>query len=284
MSATLRAFGPADIQTCGVIVYEAFAAFSARTGFPPAFPSVETATALVRNLAEDRTTFGVVAEQDGRVVGSNFLTMGDRIGGVGPVTVSPSMQGSGVGRQLMQAVINEGLKLDGVRLVQDSANILTVCLYAALGFEVREPLLAMVGTPQERSRRGEQVRPLEKQDFAACNELCAQIHGFNRASDVNKASEPFVVIRNGRITGYLTSATLYQISHCIAETEDDMRALLSGASAATGKPVAFLLPTRQASLLRWCLSNEFKAVRPMTLMAMGAYKEPAGAWFPSIWY
>jgi GNAT superfamily N-acetyltransferase len=284
MSAILRPFGPADIQPCGIVVYEAFTAFAARTGFPPSFPSVEIATALVRNLVEDRTIFGVVAEQDGQVVGSNFLTMGDRIGGVGPVTVSPAAQSSGIGRRLMQAVINQGLKLDGIRLVQDSSNILTVCLYAALGFEVQEPLLGIVGTPREELRPGEQVRPLKKQDLATCNKLCAQIHGFDRASDLDRAREPFVVIRNGRITGYLTSATLYQTSHGIAETEEDMTALLCGASAATGKPVALLLPTRQASLLRWCLSNGFKAQRPMTLMAMGAYNKPAGAWFPSLWY
>jgi predicted N-acetyltransferase YhbS len=284
MSATLRPFGSADIQPCGLVVYEAFAAFAARTGFPPSFPSVEIATAVVRNLVEDRRTFGIVAEQDGRPVGSNFLTMGDSIGGVGPVTVSPATQGSGIGRQLMQAVINQGLKLDGIRLVQDSSNILTVCLYAALGFEVQEPLLGIVGTPRKELRPGEQVRPLGKQDLAAGNELCARIHGFSRASDLDRAREPFVVTRNGRITGYLTSATLYQSSHGVAETEEDMQALLCGASAATGKPVALLLPTRQASLLRWCLANGFKAQRPMTLMAMGAYNKPVGAWFPSLWY
>jgi hypothetical protein len=210
--------------------------------------------------------------------------MGDRIGGVGPVTVSPSVQGSGVGRQLMQAVINQGRALDGIRLVQDSANILTVSLYAALGFEVKEPLLAVAGTPHERPSRDWDVRLLETQDIAACNELCTQIHGFDRASDVDKAREPFVVVREGRVTGYLTSATLWQTSHGVAETEQDMQALLSGSSAITGKPVALLLPTRQASLFRWCLSNDFKAQRPMTLMAMGAYNEPEGTWFSSLWY
>jgi predicted N-acetyltransferase YhbS len=283
MSATLRPINQADVDACGVIVYKAFAAFATRTGLSPSFPTIEIATTLVRNLTDDAATFGVVAERDGKVIGSNFLTMGDRIGGVGPVTVSPSIQGSGVGRRLMQAVISQGRELDGIRLVQDSANILTVSLYAALGFEVKEPLLAIAGTPREIWWDC-QVRPLGAQDVAACNELCTRIHGFNRAYDVDNAQEPFVAIRDGRVTGYLTSATLWQSSHGVAETEQDMQALLSGSSAATGKPVALLLPTRQASLLRWCLSNSFKALRPMTLMAMGAYNKPGGVWFPSLWY
>jgi predicted N-acetyltransferase YhbS len=284
VNATIRPVERSDIEACGTVIYEAFAAFAARTGFPPSFPSIEAATAIARNLVEDRTAFGVVAEQGGRLIGSNFLTMGDRICGVGPVTVTPSVQGSGVGRMLMQAVINRGKGAEGIRLVQDSANILSVSLYATLGFEVKEPLLVIAGTPPEGLPRGWQVRPLERRDVAECNKLCTRIHGIDRAADVDKAREPFVVIHDDRITGYLTSATFWQTSHGIAETEQDMQALLSGASTATGKPVALLLPTRQARLFRWCLLNGFQVQRPMTLMAMGTYQAPAGVWFSSVWY
>jgi hypothetical protein len=199
---------------------------------------------------------GVVAEQDGRLVGSNFLTMGDQIGGIGPVTVSPAVQGSGVG---------------------------TISLYAALGFQVREPLLALVGTLRESTPRDQLVRPLGPEDIPACEELCIRVHGSGRTSDVRKASEPFVVTRGGRLTGYLTSATRWQASHGVAESEHDMQALLAGSSAATGRPVALLLPTRQASLFRWCLVNGLKGHRAMTLMSMGAHNHPSGTWFPSLY-
>jgi hypothetical protein len=48
--------------------------------------------------------------------------------------------------------------------------------------------------------------------------------------------------------------------------------------------LSFLLPVRQANLLRWCLSEGFGAVLPMTLMAMGKYQEPASCYMPSILY
>jgi hypothetical protein len=35
-------------------------------------------------------------------------------------------------------------------------------------------------------------------------------------------------------------------------------------------------------LLRWCLSNGLHIVQPMTLMSIGLYNEPDGAWMPSV--
>jgi hypothetical protein len=72
-------------------------------------------------------------------------------------------------------------------------------------------------------------------------------------------------------------------NHGVAETEADMRALIAGAAASAG-PVSLLLPVRQASLSRWCLGEGMRVVKPMTLMAMGAYQEPRGCWFPSVFY
>lgn len=43
-----------------------------------------------------------------------------------------------------------------------------------------------------------------------------------------------------------------------------------------------LVPTRNAALFRWCLENGLRVVQPMTLMTIGLYNEPAGAYLPSI--
>ena len=67
----------------------------------------------------------------------------------------------------------------------------------------------------------------------------------------------------------------------VAESEADMRALLLGVAAATAAPLALLVPTRQPSLLRWCLAEGLRAEKPLTLMAMGKYQEPQGCYFPS---
>jgi hypothetical protein len=37
-------------------------------------------------------------------------------------------------------------------------------------------------------------------------------------------------------------------------------------------------------LFRWCLDNGLRVVEPMTLMSVGLYNEPVGAFFPSVLY
>ena len=63
-----------------------------------------------------------------------------------------------------------------------------------------------------------------------------------------------------------------------------MKALLLGAGDMNSQPLSFLLAVRQANLFRWCLTEGFRAVIPMTLMAMGKYQEPKGCHIPSILY
>ncbi len=86
------------------------------------------------------------------------------------------------------------------------------------------------------------------------------------------------------MTGYLTAPTFWIANHGVAETEDDMKALILGAGAAVAEPLSFLLPIRQAGLFRWCLSEGLKAAKPMTLMTIGEYQKPKGSYIPSVFY
>ena len=75
------------------------------------------------------------------------------------------------------------------------------------------------------------------------------------------------------------------LNHAVAETEEDMQMLLIGATnLSPGRPLSFLLPTRQTSLFRWCLKRGMRVVKPLTLMAMGEYHEPRGCYLPSVGY
>jgi GNAT superfamily N-acetyltransferase len=248
MTAKIRPAIAADAEACGHIIFEAFKGIAEKHGFPPDFPSVEAATQLATIFIADPSIYGVVAEMDGRVVGSNFLTEGDPIRGVGPITVDPSVQGSGIGRLLMEAVVERARDAIGTRLVQDAFNTRSIAIYALVGFDVKEPLFLMRGTPRSR------------------------------------LFTPFVVEHEGRITGYLSAATFWLMNHGVAETEQDIRELIVGAASMSSEPVSFLLPTRQASFFRWCLGEGMRVVKPTTLMTMGTYQEPKGCYFPSVLY
>src|SRR5919206_2224207 len=118
MAIALRAIEPADGEECARIAYEAFARLHDHHRFPRDFPTLEAAGQLISNFIAHPAIWGVVAEAEGRVVGSNFLDERGPITGVGPITVDPRAQGHGVGRRLMKAVMERGAAARGMRLFQ----------------------------------------------------------------------------------------------------------------------------------------------------------------------
>jgi len=51
------------------------------------------------------------------------------------------------------------------------------------------------------------------------------------------------------------------------------------------EPLAcFLVPLRNGELLRWCLAAGLRITQTMTLMSVGLYNPPEGAWLPSVTY
>lgn len=287
MNVTIRPAVAADSETCGRIIYDAFKDIRDRHGFPWHFPTVEVAIRRADFCIRHPSIFAVVAESDGRVIGSNFLDERNPIRGLGPVSVDPQVQVRGVGRRLMQAVLERAIGAVGVRLVADSFNMLSISLYASLGFEVKEPLLLMRGRPTSKPFRAVEVRSLQSDDLSDCGALCRKVHGFERLNELREAMKtlfPLVALREDRIIAYALTLTMWPQNHAVADTEEDMKALLVGAAAMNSEPLSILLPVRQVNLFRWCLGEGFRAILPMTLMAMGKYQEPDGCYFPSILY
>jgi len=283
----IRPSVPADAQACGRIMYEAFKSITDRHGFPAHFATVEVAIQRANFCINHPSMFGIVAECNGQIIGCNFLDERDPVRGLGPITVDSQVQARGIGRRLMETVLERARGAVGVRLVQDSFNMLSVSLYASFGFEVKEPLLLMRGKPNGVLPSGFAVRPLEAADLSECAALCQKVHGFDRLNELRdafKALSPVVAVREGRITAYALALHRSSLNHAVADTDEDMEALLLGAAAMNSEPLSFLLPVRQASFCRWCLSEGLRAVMPMTLMAMGKYQEPDGCYLPSVTY
>ena len=120
-------------------------------------------------------------------------------------------------------------------------------------------------------------------DLAACNALSHRIHGFDRGPDLAQAIEQgnaLVTERGGRITAYASHLGFF--GHSVAESNADLQALIASVDSFAGPGI--LLPTRNAELFRWCLGNGLRVIEPMTLMSMGLYNEPAGAFLPSVMF
>jgi len=281
----LREAVAADVPACGRILYEAFATLAAAHGFPPDFPTVAVATGCMRGLVANPGFFGVVAERDGQVLGSSFLDERSTIHAIGPVSVDPAAQNGRVGRALMEAMLERATKrrAAGVRLLQISYHNRSLSLYAKLGFDVRETFAAMYGEPLRLTLPGYDVRPAIAADAAACNALCVRVHGHDRAAEVDHAiarGKGRVVERLGQITGYTTGIGYF--NHSVAETTDDLRALI--ASATRIDAPGMVVPLGNGELFRWCLDQGLRVFFVMNLMAIGMYQEPRGAYLASVGY
>ena len=285
MRVVLRRGTSGDATTAGEICYRSFKTIAEAHNFLPDVPSPEAGVGLVSHMIGHEGIFDVIAELDGRVVGSNFLDERDSISGIGPITVDPSVQNAGVGRALMNEVMrrSEERGFAGTRLVQAGYHNRSLALYLRLGFFAREQLVCLQGPVLGQAVSGHAVRPVGANDVTACNQLCFRVHGHHRGRELQDAIRQggaMLVERQGRITGYATSISFF--GHAVGESDDDLKALISAAPSFAGP--GFLMPTRNSELLRWCLAQRLRISYTMTLMTIGLYNKPDGKWLPSILY
>jgi predicted N-acetyltransferase YhbS len=281
----LRKGETADAGAVGDVCYRAFKAIAERHNFTPDFPNADVASSMLAGLITHVGFFNRVAEIDGKIVGSSFLDERNPISGVGPVTVDPALQNDGAGRALMQAVMrrSEERGFAGMRLVQAGYHSRSLALYMKLGFEAREHLACLQGPAIGKAVPGHAVRAATESDLSACNRLCSRVHGHDRRGELMDAvakGDVRVVERDGRLAGYATPVAFF--GHAVGETNDDLKALIGAAESFPGP--GFLLPTRNGELLRWCLAEGLRITQTMTLMSIGLYNQPDGAWLPSVSY
>jgi predicted N-acetyltransferase YhbS len=274
-----------DVDVCGEICYRAFCTIAEQHNFPHEFPSLDAAVGTLRGMISNSGFYGIVAELNGRVAGSNFMDERSPIAGIGPISVDPDVQNSGAGRAMMQDVLARvaANRLPGVRLVQTAYHNRSFSLYAKLGFEIREPLSVMVGAPIAASIPGYTVRAATDADLDACNRLCTLVHGHDRAGELRdaiKGGNASVVDHLGRITGYATA--IGYAGHAVGESNEELKALISAATSFLGPGP--LIPSRNGELLRWCYSKGLRLMQQMTLMTVGLYNEPRFPFLPSILY
>ena len=285
MQAQIRSATREDADVCGEICYRAFCAIADQHNFPHEFPALEVAKSVVTTMISKPGFYGIVAELDGRIAGSNFMDERSQIAGIGPVSVDPEVQNHAVGRQMLNHMLDRiaAHGAPGVRLVQTAYHNRSLSLYAKLGFEIREPLSVIIGAPLKASIPGYAVRRATDADLKICNQLCFRTHGHDRGGDLRdsiKDGMASVVEHRGGIIGYASG--IGYGGHAVAESNEALKALISAAPTFLG--AGFLLPSRNGDLLRWCFSKGLRLMQQMTLMTVGLYNEPKYPYLPSILY
>ncbi|MFZ0392777.1 MAG: GNAT family N-acetyltransferase [Terracidiphilus sp.] len=285
-SVDIRRANPGDASECGRICMEAFSAVADQHHAPHEFPpDSNVAVGLLTMLFSHPKFFCVVAEQNGRIIGSNCLDERGPISGVGPITVDPAVQNGGAGRQLMEAVMarSNDQKFLGCRLLQAGYHMRSLSLYTKLGFIERETVVRMQGPAIGKIFPGYSFRQAAAEEAAWCKALCFRVHGHDRAGEVADAiAQGRVTIAEdgGRFVGYTTG--FHYFGHTVAENNRDLIALLAQSPSFEGP--GFMVPVRNHDVFRWCLNQGLRSLQLNTVMTIGLYNEPQGAWLPSILY
>ena len=95
MSLKIRPVEENDVEVCGKIGYQAHKAISSSHGYPSEQPSEEYAIGLIKMILGNPNSFGVLAERQGKILGSIFLHKfpPSPVAVIGPLTVHPSTEG-----------------------------------------------------------------------------------------------------------------------------------------------------------------------------------------------
>jgi GNAT superfamily N-acetyltransferase len=249
-------------------------------------PNEEVGRLIIGGVLLRADYVGIVAVEDGRVVGSNFLLLADEVCGVGPITVDPTAQSRGVGRRLMQWVIDEARRRRGervhVRLFQEGVNTTSLSLYARLGFRWRDAAALMQPRPAEADDGS--VRPMTQGDLPQVEHLSVRHYGHSRANDAAqllKMQLPALVReRDRRVVGYQI-ATLF--GHAAAETDQDLLALAAQTARRVAPPMSVVIvPMSQPSLFGAALSADFRVAKVLNYMSLDTFRPPTGPSMPSI--
>ena len=290
MSLVIRPIEHNDAESCGKIGYEAHKAISSAHGYPSEQHSEEFGIGLINSLLDNPNSWGVLAERQGKTLGSIFLHEfpPSPVAVIGPLTVHPAAEGGGIGRTLMEAALTQASKQnhDQIRLVQSPSHIRSFVLYTKCGFTLREPLFLMQGQPLKGSNNigSVNVRLLRSDnDVSVCNELCKSVHGFSREMELRQAKDQGVatiIEQNGVVTGY--SAGIGILGHAVAKSNEDLKVLIANASVILGP--GFFVPARNHEVINWLLECGFQIGWPANLMTIGPYQEPLAPFLPSLAY
>lgn len=289
MSLKIRPVEENDVEACGKIGYEAHKAISSSHGYPSEQPSEEYAIGLIKMILGNPNSFGVLAERQGKILGSIFLHKfpPSPVAVIGPLTVHPSREG-GIGRVLMDAAISQAHKQNNnqIRLVQSPSHIRSFVLYTKTGFTLQEPLFLMQGQPLKgkNNTHNINVHLIENElDISLCNELCKSAYGFTREMELRHAISQGVATmleHEGIVKGY--AAGIGMFSHAVALSNEDLKTLIVNAHVIIGP--GFFAPARNQEIVVWLLENGFRIGWPANLMTMGPYQETLMSFLPSLAY
>jgi ribosomal protein S18 acetylase RimI-like enzyme len=273
-----------DLDAAGDVNFLAFYDLALRHGQPPTVAAPADGRGYLRYLAGVDPLGGLVAEEDGEIVGVAWVHVRGPVTTIGPLAVHPQARGRGVGRRLLARAV-EAAGGGQVRLVHESFNAVALGLYLRAGFRVVAPLVELVCAPGavETAAARVRLRPAEARDRAELVARDARAFGAPRPQSL----EPY--LRRGRVllaederglAGYacgIGARTRAYVGSAAAEDGAVLLALLGALTAelaGAGATVHVLVSATDRALLDGLLSHGYRVFRACQYLLRGGGTAP----------
>jgi predicted N-acetyltransferase YhbS len=284
----IRPAEPRDVDVAGDVNFVAFHRVALEHGMPPAVTTPAESRRYIRYLLEFDPLGGVVAEEDDRVVGVAWLHPRGAVATIGPVAVDPHVQGRGVGRRLVERLVDvAGKGVAQIRLVQESYNAVSLGLYLRLGFRVVAPLLELELTapppPAPRAPSGVAIRAATPEDRPRILARDARAFGAQRPQSVDlnlRRGRVLVADAGGALAGYAMAIGFDALALLGAASADDpdlllgLLARLAEELHVPGRSVRILVPAADRRLVEGLLALGFRVFRAYHYMVRGGGTAP----------
>jgi GNAT superfamily N-acetyltransferase len=263
---------PGDRSEVAELIYGSINVWYEKHGRPPLFAGGPRVTEVFHDVYKALAPgCNVVAEhpETGRLMGSCFYHPRRHHVSLGIMNVHPNYFGFGVGRVLLQHIIDftESKGYKALRLTSSALNLDSFSLYNRAGFVPRcafqDMLIQVPADGMKQSLSGaERVRPATLADVPKMIELEMHVSGISREEDyryciTNEAGFWHAAVyenARGGIDGFMLSSghpALNMLGPCLALSEDVAAALiLKELDQYKGRMPVFLIPVERSKLVR----------------------------------
>ncbi len=278
---TLRPIEEPDVERAGDVNFVAFYQAALAHGQRPNVGTPSESRRYIRHLHGFDPLGGVLAEENGEIVGIGWLHPRGPVATIGPLAVAPRVQGRGIGRLLLERLIEvAGRGVPQIRLVQESHN----ALYLRTGFRVVAPLLDLelpAGLPLAPPAlpRGIAVRPAGgSDDRARIVQRDGRAFGAQRPQSIDlylQSGRLLVAMRADALVGYALGIGFHGTAHLGSASAEDadvllgLLATLGGELAAEGHSVRILIPAGDRRLVDGLLGFGFTSPAPNYVLMNG---------------
>ncbi len=239
-----------------------------------------------------------VAESAGEVVGFTHSWMRSHFWFLAHLFVSPSCQGKGVGRHLLDKALEYGSEaaIANRALITFAYNPTSISLYMRFGMYPREPLYAMRGAsavlragPRHTGAMAHERVGAGQDTLAALSLVDERVLGFPRELHhqyllAAPQASCYVFRNTGAVRGYAYIWTTGRIGPLAATSPSEfvavMNAALTLAAAASPEDVSIIVPGSNEQGVALALSSGMRISYPLLLMSA----KPFGYWDSYLFY